>query len=420
MSVLTSALQAFTSIESVGPLTGQRILDFMGGPPAASGATVNHSTVLGLPAAFACVRVISEGVASLPLQLMERMEPRGRRTATEHPLYWLLHAAPNPFMTSFKLRETLQGHLCFRGNAFCEIELDRRGRPAGLWPLRPDAMDRPVLSGSNELLYTYTLPDGTKKDLPQQRVLHLRGLSDDGLWGYAPISVFREQFGHALAVREYSSRFFGNNARPGGVLQLKNKVSPEAADRMRASWQSGHGGLSMAHRVAVLEEGVEWKSIGMSNEDAQFVETAQLGLGDFARMFNIKPHKIADLLRSTFSNIESQSIEHVTDTLMPWLVNWEQQMDKDLLLPSERQRFYTKHNVSGLLRGDATTRAAFYTAMAGVGAFSPDDIREREDENPLPDGVGNVYFRPANWLELGAEPAAPEPVGVGTGGEGVG
>lgn len=412
MGVFAPAIRAFTSLEA-GPLTSSRILDYLGGPAAVSGAKVNLSTVMGLPAAYACARIISEGVAQLPLGLFERLEPRGRRSATEHPLHWLLSAAPNPFMTSFKLRETLQGHLCFRGNAFCEIELDGRGRPVALWPLRPDRMGRPSLSRGGSLLYPYTLPDGQMVELPQGRVLHQRGLSDDGLWGYSPITVFREAFGKALAVQDYGSRVFANSAAPRGVLQLKNKLNPDARDRLATSFQSGHGGLTMQNRMAVLEEGVEWKAIGMSNEDAQMIETEQFTLGDFARMFNVKPHKIADLLRATFSNIEHMAIEHVTDTLMPWLINAEQQYDKDLLLPDERRRFYTKHNVNGLLRGDATTRANFYTAMAGVGAFSPDDIREREDENPLPGGIGDTYFRPLNWVELGAEVPAPVPAGAG-------
>lgn len=401
--ILTQAFRNLTSISF------NHAMELLAGPPAASGAKVNLTTVMGIPAAYACNRVLAEGVAMLPLDVFERMEPRGRRKATEHPLYRILHSAPNPMMTSYKLRETMQGHLGFRGNAFAEIELGRDGGPRGLWPLRPDMMQRPRLSLNGGLIYPYILPDGTGVELPQHRVLHLKGLSDDGIWGLAPLTVFRESFGDAIAKREYGSRFFGNGARPGGVLQAKGKLSKDSADRMATSWHSAHGGLSMAHRVAVLEEGVEWKAVGMSNEDAQFVELQGLTLGEMARIFNIKPHKIGDLAHATFSNIEQQAIEHVTDTLMPWLVNWEQQMDKDLLLSTEQGRYYTKHLVQGLLRGDATQRAAFYAALWQVGALSQDDIRESEDLNPIPDGKGEDYYVPLNYTRLGAEPVAAIP-----------
>ena len=409
MSLFGPVLNAIAS----QPVTFARAMEILSGPGSVAGPAVNINSVMGLPAAYACNRVLAEGVATLPLDLFERMEPRGRRKATEHPLYWLLHTEPNPLMTSYKLRETLQGHLGFRGNAFCEIDFGRDGKPKALWPLRPDMMGRPKLDSSGGLLYPYIAPDGTGYEIPGHRVLHLRGLSDDGLWGYAPLTVFRESFGDALAQREYGSRFFGNSARPGGVLQAKGKLSPEVADRMATSWRVAHEGLSQMHRVAVLEEGVEWKSVGMSNDDAQFVEMRQLTLGEMARIFNIKPHKIGDLLRSTYSNIEQQSIEHVTDTLMPWLVNWEQQLDKSLLLSTERGRFYTKHIVAGLLRGDAQQRADYYVKLWGIGALSDDDIREMEDQNPLPDGLGEAYYRPLNYAVIGAPVATATGVAVG-------
>lgn len=410
MALFASVLNALP-LQGPYPLTSNRLLEYFGGGPVSSGVRVTEDTVRGLPAAYACNRILAEGVATLPLAVFERMEPRGRRRATEQPLYDLLHSEPNPIMSSFKLRETLQGHLGFRGNAFCDIELSpRTGVPTALWPLRPDRMQRPVRSDDGRaLIYPYTLPSGEVKGLPSARILHLRGLSDDGVWGYAPITVFREAFGQALAAREYGSRFFGQGARPGGVLQAKGKLSDEVADRMARSWSVAHEGLSNTHRVAVLEEGVEWKSIGMSNEDAQFIELQQFNLGDAARIWNIKPHKIADLSRATFSNIEQLAIEHVTDTLMPWLVNWEQAMDMALIRKQDRGRFYTKHLINGLLRGDSAARSAYYTAGLNGGWLSPDDIRELEDMNPLPDGLGDVYFRSLNMVVAGQEKAAPLP-----------
>lgn len=401
--------RAILPLEGPLPLTAARIIDWLGGGETTAGARVNLDAVRGLPAAWACNRVLAEGVASLPLHVFERMEPRGRRAAREHPVYRLLAEEPNAWMTSFKLRETLQGHLGFRGNAFCEVERDLRGQPAALWPLRPDRMDRPVLSETGRLIYPYLLPSGEKIALPQHLVLHLRGLSDDGIWGYAPLTVFRETFGRAIAMREHGARYFGQGAEPGGVLQTKARLSREAADNLESSWRMAHQGLENRWRIAILEEGIEWKQVGMSNEDSQFVESEQLSVLDMCRIFRIQPHKVAELSRATFSNIEHQSIEHVTDTLLPWLVNWEQQLHQSLFLPGERQSYYPKHIVTGLLRGDSAARVAFYGAGILGGWLSPDDVREMEEMNPLPAGQGDVYFRPLNMSVAGASATGAAP-----------
>ena len=404
MSIFAPVFRAILPLEGPLPLTAARIVDWLGGGDTLSGARVNLETVRGLPAAYACNRVLAEGVASLPLHVFERLEPRGRRAAREHPVFRLLAEEPHPGMTSFKLRATLQGHLGFRGNGFCEIERDRSGQPVALWPLRPDRMDRPHLSQAGRLIYPYLLPNGEKIALPQHLVLHLRGLSDDGLWGYAPLTVFRESFGRAIAMREHGSRYFSQGAEPGGVLQTKARLGDEAADRLDRSWKMAHEGLKNRWRIAILEEGVEWKQTGMSNEDSQFIESEALSVLDMCRIFRIQPHKVAELTRATFSNIEQQSIEHVTDTLLPWLVNWEQQLAQALFLPAERARYYPKHIVAGLLRGDSAARVAFYGAGILGGWLSPDDVRELEEMNPLPDGLGEVYFRPLNMTAVSTEP----------------
>ncbi len=410
MGVLTSVFRAAMPLEQLGPLTAQRVVDLLAGPPASSGVRVTEDAVRGLPAAHACNRVLAEGIAALPFAVFERQEPRGRRRATEHPLYRLLHEQANPYMTAYKFRETMQGHLGFWGNAFANIERNRYGDPIALWPMRPDCLHKMWIDENKIMHYVYQMPDGSPYEGTQFDIFHVRGLSKDGLMGISPLTVFREAFGQSIAAREYGSRFFSQDARPGGVLQTKGKLSTEAAQRMGASWRAAHEGLNHAHRVAILEEGVEWHQVGMSNEDAQFVELQQFNLGDMARIFNIKPHKIADLSRATFSNIEQVAIEHVTDTLMPWLVNWEQQVGVSLIKPAEQGRYYAKHIVAGLLRGDSAARSAFYSAGINGGWFSPDDIREMEDLNPLPDGLGDVYYRPLNMQAVGpGADAAPRP-----------
>lgn len=398
------AFRNILPLEGPWPLTSARILEYLGGPQSAAGTAVNADSVLGIPAAYAANRVIAEAVAMLPLHVFERIEPRGRRQAVDHPLYQLLHEQPNSLMTSFQLRETLQGHLNFRGNAFCEIERGLGGQPVALWPLRPDKMGRPVVSGAGQLIYPYTLPDGLPVSLPQVKVLHLRGLSPDGLWGYSPITIHREAFGHALATQEYGARFFGQGAKPGGVLQAKGKLSPDGAKRMKESWEAAHQGLSMAHRVAVLEEGVEWHAVGMTNEDAQFIESRNFTITEMARIFNIKPHKIADLSRSNFSNIEQETISHVTDTVQPWAERWEQQLHVSLFLPNERTRYYPKFMLNGLLRGDTQSRTALYTALFDRATLSPNDILELEDMELIADPSGDARYYQTNMAPVGTAP----------------
>lgn len=409
VGMFAPAFKNILPLESLGPLTSSRILEALGGPRSHAGVAVNEQSAMGIPAAYAANRVIAEAVAMLPLIVFERLEPRGRRRATDHPLYRLLHEEPNPWMTSFQLREMMQGHLDFRGNAFCEIEL-KGGRPVNLWPLRPDRMQRPIASAAGTLLYPYVLPDGTQVQLPQSRVLHVRGISDDGLWGYSPITIHREAFGRSLAMQEYGSRFFGQGARPGGVLQAKGKLSQDAADRMKSSWESAHQGLSMSHRVAVLEEGVSWQSIGMTNEDAQFIEFQNYGVTEMARIFNVKPHKIADLSRSSFSNIEQETIAHVTDTVQPWCERWEQQLHKDLFPNAERDRYYPKFMLQALLRGDTASRTALYATLFDRATISPNDILELEDMELIEDPSGDYRYYQGNMAVVGQEPAL---VGVG-------
>jgi HK97 family phage portal protein len=379
-----------------------------GGEGTAAGVSMTPATSLKLAAVYASVRVISEDVASLPLLTYRRLE-RGKERATEHPLYRLLHDEPNPFMTSMQFRETLQGHVLTWGNGYASIERDRRGQPNALWPLRPDCMDAPVVSEANTLLYTYHLPSGEPRALTQGEVFHLRGLSPDGLVGYSPISLHRNALGLAWATMEYGSRFFGNDSRPGGVLQAPQRLSNDAAERMKMSWEQAHRGLSNAHRVAVLEEGVEWRQVGIPPEDSQWLQTREFQMQEVARIFRMPPHKIQDLSRATFSNIESQAIQYVSDTLRPWLVRWEQQINKDLLMPRDRGRIFCEHLMDALLRGETLSRFQAYQLGLQNGVYSANDVRAMENLNPF-DG-GDTFLQMANMIPYGTkpQPVAPKP-----------
>jgi HK97 family phage portal protein len=391
------------------PLTASRLIDIFAGPSVSSGVTVTPESSLTLSVVYACVRILSETLAGFPFQVFERLPEGGRQKAEDHPLYRLLHEEPNPWMTSFQLRETLMGHLALRGNAFAEIERDGRGVPINLWPLRPDRMQQISVSGAGTLLYTYTLPNGEPQTLPQRSMLHLRGLSSDGINGYSPITLQREGIGLALAAQEFGGRFFGQGARPGGLLKVKQKLSKEAAERLAQSFASVHQGLANSHRLAVLEEGVEWQSVGMTQADAQYMLTRQFQVREVARMFRIPPHKVGDLDQATFSNIQIQGVEFVTDTMRPWVIRWEQQITKDLFLAAERKRYFAEMNMDAIQRGDIGTRFDAYGKARQWGFFNVDEIREKENMNPLPDGLGQEFLTPVNMVPAGTDPAANTP-----------
>lgn len=364
----------------------------------ASGISVTENSALTSSAVFGCVRVLAETVASLPLIVYQRVG-EGKERAPDHYLYNLLHDRPNEFMTSFEFRETLMGHLTLWGNAYTEIEYDARGRTRQLWPLRPDRMLRVEMTADGRRAYQYMLPSGETVWLSDNNVWHLRGFGGDGLNGYSVIRLMRESIGLGLAAESFGARFFGNDARPGGILEHPGVLGEEAHKRLRESWESRHGGLSGSHRVAILEEGLQYKQIGIPPEDAQFLETRRFQVIEIARAFRVPPHMLGDLERATFSNIEHQSIDFVVHTIRPWLVRWEQSIQQRLMLAEERERFYAEFLVDGLLRGDTQTRYQAYAVGRQNGWLSANDIRELENMNPVEGG--DVYLVPLNMVPAG-------------------
>jgi HK97 family phage portal protein len=372
------------------------------------GGTVTPGSALQIAAVLACVRVLAESVSTLPLELRAR-EGRGTRAATEHPLYTLLHDLPNPWMTDVDLRATLQGHLAAWGNAYGQKVPDRSGRWIEIWPLAPNRMEEPVQApDGSELLYPYTEASGEKRTFRQSEILHIRGLADDGLVGYSPITLARRTFERKVAMERFEEAFYENGAQPGAVLKHPGKLSDRAYARLLESWEERHRGPSNANKMAILEEGLDVASIGVPQSDAQFLESQKLTRSEIAGLFRVPSHMINDLDRATFSNIEHLSMQFVIDSLMPWLVAWEKAIARDLLTPDERKRYYAKHKLQARLRGDNASRAAFYTSGLQWGWFSINDVRELEDMNPIPNG--DTYFVPLNMVPVDQAlkgPAAP-------------
>nr|DAZ15573.1 MAG TPA: Portal [Caudoviricetes sp.] len=382
---------------------------FMGN--STSGKRVNERSAMQMTAVYSCVRILSEAVAGLPLHLYQYTDKSSKEKAVENPLYFLLHDEPNTEMTSFVFRETLMTHLLLWGNAYSQIIRNGKGEVVGLYPLMPDRMTV-NRDEKGRLYYEYmvssddakTLKDGTVRLSPYD-VLHIPGLGFDGLVGYSPIAMAKNAIGLAIAAEEYGSKFYANGATPSGILEYPGTV--KEPDKVRESWNAGFGGSSNAHKIAVLEEGMKYTPISISPNEAQFLETRKFQINEIARIFRVPPHMVGDLEKSSFSNIEQQSLEFVKYTLEPWLVRWEQAMQRSLIPQDDKSRYFIKFNVDGLLRGDYQSRMQGYATARQNGWMSANDIRELEnlDRIPAEDG-GDLYLINGNMMPLSMSGAA--------------
>lgn len=371
-----------------------------------SGKSVNEHTAMQATAVYACVRILAEAIAGLPLHVYRYRSDGGKERIPFHPLYHLLHDEPNPEMTSFVFRETLMSHLLLWGNAYAQVVRNGRGQAIALYPLLPSKVE--VSRASNgELVYKYYRdvdessinPKGGYVTLRKDEVLHIPGLGFDGLVGYSPIAMAKNAIGVSLATEEYGAAFFANGANPGGVLEHPGVIKD--IQRVKDSWNSAYQGSGNAHKVAVLEEGMKFQAIGIPPEQAQFLETRKFQINEIARIFRVPPHMVGDLEKSSFSNIEQQSLEFVKYTLDPWVVRWEQSLQQILFLPSEKSTLFIKFNVDGLLRGDYQSRMNGYATGRQNGWMSANDIRELEDMNRIPvEEGGDLYLVNGNMLPL--------------------
>lgn len=367
---------------------------FWGG--STSGKRVTPRTSMQMTAVYACVRVLAEGIAGLPLHLYRYDESGNRVKAADSKLYFLLHDEPNPEMTSFVFRETMMTHLLLWGNAYAQIVRNMRGEIVGLYPLMPDRMT----VGRNEngaLYYDYTRYGDESKStslgtvrLSPREVFHIPGLGFDGLVGYSPVAMARNAVGMGLAVEEFGARFFEKGAAPTGVLEHPTTLKDPA--KIRENWQSVYGGSGNSGKVAILEEGMKYNPISIPPDQAQFLETRKFQLDEIARIYRVPPHMIGDLEQSSFSNIEQQALEFVKYTLGPWVMRWEQQISKSLLLPHEKSTYFANFNVDGLLRGDYQSRMNGYAIGINNGFMSPNDVRRLENMDLIPAELGGDKY----------------------------
>lgn len=363
---------------------------------SSSGKLVTEKTAMQMTAVYACVRILAESVAGLPLHLYRYNQNGGKEKAMDHPLFFLLHDEPNPEMTSFIFRETLMTHLLLWGNAYSQIIRNGRGEVTALYPLLPNRM-RVDRDEKGNLYYEYTRtgdePKSTKFDvvrLNPKEILHIPGLGFDGLIGYSPIIMAKNAIGMAMACEEYGAKFFSNGAAPGGVLEHPGVLKDP--NRVRESWEATFGGSNNANKVAVLEEGMKYTPISIAPNAAQFLETRKFQIDEIARIFRIPPHMIGDLDRSSFSNIEQQSLEFVKYTVEPWVTRWEQSLSKSLITQRERSNYGIKFNLDGLLRGDYESRMNGYATARQNGWMSANDIRELENMDRISEKEGGDLY----------------------------
>ncbi len=368
------------------------------GGATGTGITVTETSALQLTAVQACIKVLSETVAGLPLQLFERMPDGTIQRAKGHPKDNLVSSKPNKDQTSYRWREQGMIHVLTFGNWYVQLLYDGRGEVAALNNLDPSRV-RPKRNDAGNLVYIYTKADGQPVPLTAPpNIMPIPGLGYDGIQGFSPIKMAAEAIGLGLAAEAFGGRFFRNNARPSGIIKHPSVLEPESRDNLRDAWNAAHQGVDNSNKIAILEEGMEFVAINVPPEEAQWLQTRNYQDIQICAIYRVPPHLIANLDKATFTNIESQGQEFVTYTIMPWCIRIEESLNRWLLTEEEQKTFFYKHNVDGLLRADSAARAAFYKALFQMGAISPDEIREKENMNPIPGG--NQYFVPLNMVPL--------------------
>lgn len=358
-----------------------------------AGKYITWEDSLKVTAVFSCIRILSESISTLPLHLYKRLSGGGKERAYAHPLYSLLHDEPNEVMDAVEFFSYMMVCLCMRGNFVSRKVSNYVGEVNELIPISPDRVRVEV--DTNALVYIVSTNQGEKRYTANE-VFHVKGMSIDGVTGLSPIDYAKESIALAMAAEEHGAKFFANGITPSGILTHPTKLSKEAGERLKAQWNSSYGGSGNSHSMLVMEEGMKFEPISLTNEQSQFIETRKFQVSDIARWFRVPPHMIGDLERATFSNIEQQSLEFVTYTLTPWLVRIEKAIKRQLFSQKEKQKFFAEFLVDGLLRGDGLSRAQKLQIERQNGIINANEWREIENRNPIEGEDGEAYITPLN------------------------
>lgn len=367
-----------------------------GGGPTASGVDVTTESAMRVGAVYACVLVLSQSVAQLPLHMYKSVGKESQ-VADSHYLYSLTHDEPNAWMTDFDFKQLVMVHLLLRGNSLWIKTGLGDGVTRELIPIHPDFVREIKQDEKLRLFYDIQRPGTTEVDsIPSERIVHFRGMSFNGFSGLNPIQYAREMIGLAIATERHGAKLFANGARLGGILQHPGKISKQAADRLIESFNSVHGGVENSHKTALIEEGMKWEKITMTAEDAQFLESRKFQRSEIAGIFRVPSHMINDLEKATFSNVEHLDLAFVKHSLTPWLVSIEKTLKKSLLTPQEKKKYYWKFKVEGLLRGDIKSRYEAFSKAVGGPWMLINEARAVEDMNMVEGG--EKLLQPLNML----------------------
>ena len=378
--------------------------------PPLAGVYVDEQNALQYSAVYACVRILSDTVASLPWRLMRRRSDGGADIDDGSPLYWMLYQAPNPEMSAWDFKRTLESHRQLWGNGYAEITRDGAGRPTAMFIISPD---RVTAKRDGLGAIVYEIENGTNESVivPGVDMFHLRGMSHDGIVGMSPIALARQAIGLGIATEQFGASWFGNGSHGSAVLESPTPLAPDRSEALAKQFEKRNRGPKNANRVLVLEGGLQYKPMSVPPEDAQFLETRRFQIEELARIFGVPPHRLADLTRATFSNIEHQQTEFVQGSIVPCVMEFEAEAQRKLIGRPATRKLFTKMSVQAIMRGDQAARSDYYHRLWTMGVMSANEIRRLEDMNPIPDGDGHLVQMNLTTLpdvaEQEEEPAPP-------------
>ncbi len=359
---------------------------------------VNNATALSVSTLYACIRNVSEDIAKIPLKVYKK-DGDSRFEQSGHPMARLVGFQPNPDMDAMSFRETMNAHAMGWGNGYAEIQRDGFGNPVALWPLRPDRVKVYREKGTQKVFYRVSTKEGKQVDIWAVDIFHLHGMGFDGLVGYNIVALAAQAIGSAIAMDKFAGAFFGNGMHVSGNLTHPTNLSDEAQKRLKAQMEADFTTADESHKLLVLEEGMKFEQNSIDPKASQMIETRRFSVTDFCRWMRVPPHKVADLSRSSFSNIEEQNIDYVQDGLLGWIKRWEMALWSKLLTPAEQNAgLFFEHSVDGLLRGNIKGRTAAYKIFWDRGIMSINEIRALENLNPIPGG--DAHFVPINFTTL--------------------
>ncbi|ATH95168.1 phage portal protein [Bacillus glycinifermentans] len=369
------------------------LINLFGGRQTASGEKVNERNSLVQPDVFACVNVLSDDIAKLPVHTYQKLD-NGIERRPEHPVAYMINARPNPYMTAFTWKKLMMTHVLTWGNGYSYIEFDSSGFPKGLYPLRPDATNAYINPKTGMLWYQTALNDKAV-ELYDHQVLHFKGLSTDGIQGKSPVGVVREHIGAQAAATKYNAKLYKNDATPRGILKVPAFLDEKPKENVRKEWKR----VNQGENIAIIDNGLEYQSISMPLQEAQFVESMKFNKAQIAMIYKVPLHKLNELDKATFSNIEHQSIEYVRNTLQPWIVNFEQELNVKLFTDHETAAgHYVKFNIDSELRGDSKTQAEYLKILQEIGALNRNEIRSLIERNPIE--YGDKFMSSLNYVFL--------------------